>query len=82
MRFLSDDGRVFNTEKECSNYEKQLENAEKEWQQMYQKVYRIYNEFCKTVNEYGEIYGFKEPVHYPRIEEFMDNLKIPKNIVA
>lgn len=80
MRFLSEDGKVFNTEEECCAHEKGLlENDLKEWEQMYNKMYKIYSDFCKNMKEYQGMYGFKEPFRYPTIDEFMSNLRTPMN---
>lgn len=80
MKFLSEDGKLFNTEKECCEHEKNLESAGKEWKQMYDKFYIIYSEFCEIVKEYGGKYEFKKPVSYPEIDDFMNNLKCPKYV--
>lgn len=78
MKYLSEDGKIFNTEKECCEHENGLKNAGKEWKQMYDRFNIIYSEFCEIVKDYGEKYGFKEQVSYPEIDDFMNNLKRPR----
>lgn len=68
MRYISDDGKVFNTEQECllhENIEKRRvederirkEKVEKERKTKLDIINQRYNELQKLVYEYGKEYG-------------------------
>ncbi len=73
MRYLSDDGKVFNTEQDCCEHE-QKEKANKEQREKLQKIKNTYEELEKLVLEYGELYGFQREVYFVPSCSFIDAL--------
>lgn len=64
MRYISDDGKVFNTEQECCEYEQQIENdrlrkekLEMERQNRLDIIDKKYEELQNLLSEYEKDYG-------------------------
>lgn len=76
MRYLSDDGKVFQTEQECLEHEtyqkQQLEKAEREKKEqerkaLEKKISEKYNELAELEKEYSKKYlhdGFDDILSY------------------
>ena len=75
MRYISDDGKVFNTEMECAEYENVLrkkhdeenqkreeERLEKERQKRFELIKKHHNELNKEIQSYQRDYGCILPV--------------------
>lgn len=76
MRYLSDDGKVFNTEQDCCEHEQkvQKEKANKEQREKLQKIKNIYEELEKLVLEYGRLYGVQNEIYFMPTCSFIDAL--------
>lgn len=64
MRYISDDGKVFNTEYECCEYERKIvqERVEKEKLEMKRQkrlssINKKYEDLKKEISEYNSDYG-------------------------
>lgn len=67
MRYISDDGKVFNTEQECCEYEQQVENEkskreqlEKERLDRLETINKKYAELKNLLSEYEKDYCVKQ----------------------
>lgn len=85
MRYISDDGKVFNTEQECCEYEnlqkKRLEEEKlkKEKLEMERKdrlnvINKKYEELQRLVSEYGRDYGTNREVYFSPFNEIVNML--------
>lgn len=76
MRYLSDDGKVFNTEQECCEHEQKAkkEKVNREQREKLQKIKSTYEELEKLVLEYGQLYGFQKEVYFVPSCSFIDSL--------
>ncbi len=81
MRYLSNDGKVFNTERECCEHEKIIENErinreklELEKQNRLEVINKKYEELQKLISEYGKDYGIKQKPYFAPFYELMDML--------
>ena len=76
MRYLSDDGKVFNTEQDCCKHEQkvQKEKANKEQREKLQKIKNTYEELEKLVLEYGRLYGVQNEIYFMPTCSFIDAL--------
>lgn len=85
MRYISDDGKVFNTEQECLEHEnmekKRLEEEKrrKEKLEMERKdrlntINKKYRELQKLISEYGLDYGAKQEVYFSPIQDIVNML--------
>ena len=66
MRFLSDDGKVFNTQKECADYESKLREKELREQKLraekgsrYASIKKHNDELMEEIRRFEEDYGTK-----------------------
>lgn len=64
MRYISDDGRVFNTEKECYEYEKHIQDEEdkrikleEQRRSELDEINRKYDELHDLISNYKQKYG-------------------------
>lgn len=81
MRYISDDGRVFNTEQECCEYEQRVENQrvkreqlEKERQERLGAINKKYEELQNMLSEYEKDYGVKQRPYVALFYEILDML--------
>lgn len=85
MRYLSDDGRVFQTEKECSVYETarkrivEQERIEREQREQRQKdllmtIRKKYKELHGLIYEYGKTYGTEQEIYFTPLGDFVNML--------
>ena len=76
MRYLSDDGNVFNTEQECCEHEQRMrkEKANREQRERLQKIKTTYEELEKLVLEYGQLYGSQKELYFAPSCSFIDAL--------
>lgn len=85
MRYISDDGKVFNTEQECCEYEnlqkKRLEEErlKKERLEMERKdklnvISKKYEELKKLVSEYGRDYGINQEIYFKPFYDFVSDI--------
>ncbi len=85
MRFLSDDGKVFNTEQECLNHENFLkkkvneerikrEKIEKERKDRLDNIKKTYEELEKLISEFYSDYNIKRELHIAPVCDFIDML--------
>lgn len=84
MRYISDDGKVFNTEQECCDYEnrikkekeeelKRKEKLEMERQNRLDAINKRYGELQKLITDYRKDYGVRLEYSTP-IQELINML--------
>ena len=81
MRYISDDGKVFDTEQECRKYEKQIENekAKKEKLEIERRnkldaINKKYEELQNLVSEYEKDFEVVQKPYFAPIYELLDML--------
>lgn len=76
MRYLSDDGKVFNTEQDCCEHEQKVkkERVSREQREKLQKIKSTYEELEKLVFEYGQLYGNQKELYFIPSCSFIDAL--------
>lgn len=81
MRYISDDGKVFNTEQQCCEYEQQIrqnkENEEKlraERQNKLNIINRKYEELQNLLSEFEKDYGVRQRPYVASFYEILDML--------
>lgn len=76
MRYLSDDGKVFNTEQDCCEHEQKVkkERVSREQREKLQKIKSTYEELEKLVFEYGQLYGNQKELYFVPTCSFIDAL--------
>lgn len=81
MRYISDDGRVFNTEQQCCEYEQHLEDQrvkreqlEKERQDRLEAINKKYEELQNLLSEYEKDYGVRQRPYVAPFCEILDML--------
>ena len=81
MKYISDDGKVFNTEQECCEYEQQVENErtkrerlEKEAQDKLSDINKKYQELQNLLSEYEKDYGIRQRPYVAPFYEILDML--------
>lgn len=85
MRYISDDGKVFNTEQDClkhENSEKQRieeerikkEQFETERKKLLKEVKDLYSTLEKKVYEYEKKYGSRQKVYFAPFYDFLSML--------
>lgn len=81
MRYISDDGKVFNTEQECCEYEQSVENQrvkreqlEKERQDRIGAINKKYEELQKLLSEYEKDYGVHQKPYFAPFYELLNML--------
>lgn len=77
MRYISDDGKVFDTEQECLEHEQKLEQEmvrkeklEMERQNRLDSINKKYEDLQKDVFEYKKVYGDTKINYVSPFEEF------------
>lgn len=83
MRYISDDGKIFNTELECHEYEQKIEverakrdKLEMERQNRLDSINKKYKDLQKLISEYRKDYKIKLEYHFPLFNEVTDMLYI------
>ena len=81
MRYMSDDGKVFNTEQECCEYEQQIEaervkreQLERGRQNRLDVINKKYEELQKLLSEYEKDFGVKQRPYVAPFYEILDML--------
>ncbi len=81
MRYISDDGKIFNTEQECCEYEQQVkqekakrEKFEMERQNRLKVINKKYEEFQNLLLEFEREYGVKQMPYFAPVYELIDML--------
>lgn len=81
MRYISDDGKVFNTEQECCEYERESETEkakreklEKERQSRLDTINKKYEELQTLLSEYEKEYGVRQRPYVAPFYEILDML--------
>ena len=81
MRFVSDDGKVFNTEQECCEYEQKLrkekarmEQLEKERQDRLETINKKYEELKNLLSDFEKDYGVRQRLYVAPFYEILDML--------
>ena len=81
MKYISDDGKVFNTEQECCEYEQQVENKrakreqlEKERQDRLCAINKKYEELQNMLSEYEKDYSVRQRPYVAPFYEILDML--------
>lgn len=83
MRYISDDGKVFNTEQECCEHEQQIrqkrekqEKFEVERKNKLNVINEKYNELQELISEFEKEYGVRQRPYFVPIYELMNMLCI------
>lgn len=81
MKYISEDGKVFNTEQECCEYERQIEEQrakrkqlEKERQNRLNAINKKYEELQNMLSEYERDYGVRQRPYVAPFYEILDML--------
>ena len=81
MRYISDDGKVFNTEQECCEHEQQIESQrakreqlERQRQDRLNTINKKYEELQKLLSEYERDYGVRQRPYVAPFYEILDML--------
>ena len=81
MRYISDDGKVFNTQQECFEYEQQIEKnrlkkekLEVERQNRLNSISKKYEELQNMLSEYVKDYGVRQKPYVAPFYELLDML--------
>ena len=85
MRYISDDGKVFNTEQECCEYEnrikrereeelKRKEKLEMERQNRLDTINKRYGELQKLITDYRKDYGVRLEGYFTPFQELVNML--------
>ena len=81
MRYISDDGKVFNTEQECCEHEQKIEaekakreKLEMERQNRLNIINKKYEELWALFSEYEKDYGVSKRLYVAPFSEILDML--------
>lgn len=81
MRYISDDGKVFNTEQECCEHEQKIEierikrdKLQMERQNRLDSINKKYEDLQKEIFEYRKDYGVRQTPYFTPIYELMNML--------
>lgn len=81
MRYISDDGKVFNTEHECCEYERKMKNErinreklEIEKQDKIRAINKKYEELQNLISEFNKDYGVRQEPYFAPFYELMEML--------
>jgi hypothetical protein len=81
MRYISDDGKVFNTEQECCEHEYKIEQErvreekiEMERQNRLDSINKKYEDLQKEISEYKKDYGARLEGYFTPFHELLDIL--------
>ena len=82
MKYVSDDGKVFNTEQECCEYEQRVEEQrnkreqlEKARQDRLNIINKKYEELQSLLSEYEKDYGVRQRLYIAPFCEILDMLR-------
>lgn len=89
MRYISDDGKVFNTEQECCEHEQKIERLkseerirqeklEEERQAICNEICNKYKELDELVTKYIKIFPVKYPIYFAPLDELLYMLNLFK----
>lgn len=83
MRYISDDGKVFNTEQECCEHEKKLEQErvkkeklEMDRQNRLDSINKKYEDLQKDIFEYRKDYNTRLEGYFTPFHELLEMLRI------
>lgn len=83
MRYISDDGKVFNTEQECCEYEQQIiqekanrERVEKEKQNKLNVISKKYEELQSLICEFEKEFGVNRKPYFAPAYELLNMLRM------
>lgn len=81
MRYLSDDGKVFDTDQACYEYEQQVkkrkeneEKLERERQSRLNSINKKYEDLQRDIAEYKKDYGTKLEGYFTQFHELLNML--------
>lgn len=78
MRYVSDDGKIFNTEHECLRYEQKIEQQKEklrvEKQNKLDLINKKYEELQKLLSDFEKDYGVRHKPYFAPIYELMNML--------
>lgn len=81
MRYISDDGKVFNTEQECCEYEQNVKNQrikreqlEKERKDRLDVINKKYQELQNLLSDFEKDYGVRQRPYVAPFYEILDML--------
>lgn len=81
MKYISDNGKVFNTERECCEYEQRVENQrvnneqkERERKDRLATINKKYEELLNLLSEFEKDYGVRQRPYVAPFYEIMDML--------
>lgn len=81
MKYISDDGKVFETEQECCEYEQYIENQkvkrkqlEKECKDRLTAINKKYEELQNLLSEFEKDYGVRQRPYVAPFYEILDML--------
>lgn len=78
MRYISDDGKVFNTEQECLEHEntERIERAHREAarKNKLEAIRERYNELEKLIHEYEKSYGSTKEIYFMPFSDIVSML--------
>ena len=81
MRYISDDGKVFNTEQECYEYEQSVKNQKLKREQLEKArknklaaINKKYRELQDLLSEFEKDYGVKQSPYIAPFYEIIDML--------
>lgn len=81
MRYISDDGKVFNTEQECCEYERRVENQrvknerkERERKDKLAAINKKYEELQNLLSDFEKDYGVRQMPYVAPFYEILDML--------
>lgn len=83
MRYISDDGMVFNTEQECCEHEQKIEaervkrdKLEMERQNRLDSINKKYEDLQEEISKYRKDYGVRQMPYFAPIYELMNMLHV------
>ncbi len=85
MRYISEDGKVFNTEQDCLEHENSVkkrieeerikkEQTEIERKKLLKEVNNLYSTLEEKVREYEKKYGSRQKVYFAPFNDILDML--------
>ena len=81
MKYISDDGKVFNTEQECCEYERRIEKQEIEREKIEKDrkdrlavINKKYDELQNLLTEFEKYYGVRQMPYVAPFYEILDML--------
>ena len=83
MKYISEDGKVFDTEQECLEHEKEIEaekvrkeKLEEERQSRLNTIYEKYEELNTLISDYNKDYTYDSHIHSRKLfDDVMDMMK-------